>query len=130
MISPPAAPVAYSDVRHLIYTTRLAGTQGWRRNVLAKVESAAYIPLVDAGSSSRRVSHVSSTVDRSGLAARSTDFEAIAEVFMPIRIRRHNNSWHETQVTEANGIIAALADRSTACYTGRKPKFRILYGSI
>jgi hypothetical protein len=27
---------------------------------------------------------------------------------------------------DAKGIIAALADGSTACYTDRKPKFRIL----
>jgi hypothetical protein len=38
MISPTAAPVAYSVVRHLIYTSRLAGTQGWSSNVLAKAE--------------------------------------------------------------------------------------------
>ena len=34
------------------------------------------------------------------------------------------------RVTEAKGIIAALANESTACYTDRKPKFRILCGSI
>jgi len=42
MISPPAAPVAYSVVRHLIYTSQLAWTQGWNRNVLAKAEFVWY----------------------------------------------------------------------------------------
>ena len=42
MISPPAAPVGYSVVRHLIYTSRLAWTQGWNRNVLAKAEFVLY----------------------------------------------------------------------------------------
>jgi len=55
---------------------------------------------------------------------------AAAEVFMPIRIKRHDKSWQGTQVTEARGTIAALADGSTACYAGRKPKFRILCGSV
>lgn len=49
---------------------------------------------------------------------------------MPIRIRRQDKTWHGTQVTETKGIIAALADGSTACYADRKPKFRILCGSI
>jgi len=49
---------------------------------------------------------------------------------MPIRIRRHDKSWHGTQVTEAKWIIAALADGSRACYTDRKPKFRILCWSV
>jgi hypothetical protein len=31
---------------------------------------------------------------------------------MPIRIRRHDKSWHGTQVTEAKWIIAALDYRS------------------
>ena len=35
-------------------------------------------------------------------------------------IRRHNESWRGTQVTEAKGIIAALAHGSTACYTGSR----------
>jgi hypothetical protein len=54
----------------------------------------------------------------------------VAEVFMLTRIRRHDRLRHGTQVTEANGIIATVADGSTACYTDRKPKFRILCGSI
>jgi hypothetical protein len=39
MISPP---VAYTVVRHLIYTSRLAWTQRWNRNVLAKAEFVRY----------------------------------------------------------------------------------------
>ena len=35
-------PVAYSVVCHLIYTSRLAGTQGWSRNVLAEAEFISY----------------------------------------------------------------------------------------
>ena len=49
---------------------------------------------------------------------------------VPIRIRCHNKSWHGTQVTDAKGIIAALAHGSTACYTDKKPMFRILCGSV
>ena len=37
-----AAPVAYALVRHLSNTFRLAYTQGWNRNVLAKVELLVY----------------------------------------------------------------------------------------
>ena len=45
---------------------------------------------------------------------------------MPIRVGRHDKSWHGTQATEAKGIIGALAYRSTAFYTDRKLKFSIL----
>ena len=49
---------------------------------------------------------------------------------MLTRITRHGKLWHGKEVTEAKGIIAALADGSTACYADRKPEFRILCGSI
>jgi len=35
-------PVAYSVVHHLIYTSRLAWTQGWNQNVLAKAKFVGY----------------------------------------------------------------------------------------
>ena len=87
-------------------------------------------PLATTTSGRRWFTPMSSTADRPAFAVRSTDFEAIAEVFMPIRIRRHNRSWHGTQVIEAKGFIATQAGGSTAFYTGRKPQFRILCGSI
>jgi len=42
MISPPAAPVAYSVVRLLIYTAGAVQVQQWNQNVLAKAEFAGY----------------------------------------------------------------------------------------
>jgi hypothetical protein len=39
---------------------------------------------------------MSSTVDRPAFAVRSTDFKVIAEVFMPIRIKHLDKSWHGT----------------------------------
>ncbi len=73
---------------------------------------------------------MSGTVDGLALAARSPRYEAIAEAFMPIRIRRHDKSLRAAQVTEAEEIISVLSAVSTACYTGGKPVFRKLWGSI
>jgi hypothetical protein len=53
-----------------------------------------------------------------------------AEVFRLTRIRRHDIGWYGKQWAEAKGIIAALADGSTVCYTDRKPDLRILCGSV
>lgn len=50
------------------------------------------------------------------------------EVFIPIRIRRHDNKYQETQVVEHTGIILAAFVVSKACYTEQKPVIRMLYG--
>ena len=62
--------------------------------------------------------------------ARLMDYGAIAEVLMPIRIRRHDKSLCGMEATGTKGLVAARSGESTACYTGRKSKSRILYGSI
>jgi len=46
-------------------------------------------------------------VGRLAFAASSMDFKAIAKVFMPIRIRRHDRSLHAAQVIDFEEIIAA-----------------------
>ena len=51
-------------------------------------------------------------------------------VFMPIRIRRHDKKYQETQLAGSQCIIVVESTVSTACYTGRKPAFRILCGLI
>jgi hypothetical protein len=71
-----------------------------------------------------------STAARPEFAARLTGYEVMAEVFMPIRIKCHDKSLYEKQVTEAEGIIAILSSGSTASYTDRESKFRIFCGSI
>ena len=59
-------------------------------------------------------------------AARSTDFEAMMEVDMPIRITRRDKTLNATQVAEDSGVTMPLSDDPAACYAGRKPTFRIL----
>jgi hypothetical protein len=141
MISPPAAPVAFSVARHLIYTSRPAGTQGRNRNVLAKAKFVGYTSGRPIGMSSRRLNwrrrgaaplrQAHDTLSPAGGGVSETPPDrspnscsdcARQEVLMQIRIRRHNKSWHGTQVTEAKGIIAALAHGSTACYKAAEPR--------
>jgi len=73
---------------------------------------------------------MSSTVDRLSFAVLSMDFEVTAEVFMPIRITRHDKSLYGMQPYEIKGLVVTNSDESTACYTDRKFKFSILCGSI
>jgi len=49
---------------------------------------------------------------------------------MPIRMRRPDKALDETQVTEASGLSWSLSDDPAACYTDRKPRSRILCGSV
>ena len=49
---------------------------------------------------------------------------------MPIRIRRHDKSVNGTQVVEVSWITVLRVDDPAACYTDKKPKFRMLCGSI
>jgi len=60
----------------------------------------------------------------------SPDFEVIAEVSMPIRMRGHDKTCQETQSAGSERALGSVAAATTACYTDRKPKFRILQGSI
>lgn len=69
-------------------------------------------------------------MDRRASAAPLTGFAAIAEVIMPIRIRRRDKPLDRAQPTEDKGISATLAAVPLACYAGRKTKPRILCGSI
>jgi len=73
---------------------------------------------------------MSSTVARLPFAARPTGFGAIAEVFMPIRMRRQDDDCQKTQVFDSGGIIVATCADSSACYMNQKPLFGILCGSI
>jgi len=75
-------------------------------------------------------SKIGASPDRCSFAAQSMDFEVTAEVFMPIRITRPDKSLHGMQPYEIKRLVAAHSDESTACYTDRKLKFRILCGSI
>ena len=52
------------------------------------------------------------------------------EVVMPICIESPDKPRDRAQSTEDRGLSAPLADDPEACYTGRKPKFRMLSGSI
>jgi hypothetical protein len=45
---------------------------------------------------------------------------------MPIRIRRCDNKYHETQVADFDNTIAVEFAVSTAGYVDRKPVIRIL----
>ncbi len=54
----------------------------------------------------------------------------MSHVFIPIRIRRHDNKCKETQVAVPEGIVAAAFVMLRACYVDRKPAFRTLCGSI
>ena len=73
---------------------------------------------------------MSSTVDRRAFAAPPMDFDVIAEVLMPIRIRRHDKTLQEPQGAVAERAMASAIAASMACYTDRKTKLRILCGSI
>ena len=77
-----------------------------------------------------RLSPTSLTVARPGFAARSTDFEVEQEGYRLIRIRCRDKKQQGMQVTDIGGIIAEILALSRACYTDRKPIFRILCGSI
>ena len=70
------------------------------------------------------------TVARPGVAARSADFEVERNAYRLIRIRCRHKKQQGMQVTDIGGIIAEILALSRACYTDRKPIFRILYGSI
>lgn len=54
----------------------------------------------------------------------------IRKVFMPIRIKRHNNKYQAPQVVEHKGTILVVFVVSKACYMDQKPVIRVLYGSI
>jgi hypothetical protein len=64
------------------------------------------------------------------LAARLMGYGTMAEVSMPIRIRRHDESLYGMQAAGTKGLLAAPWGEPTACYTGRKSKSRILCGPI
>ena len=49
---------------------------------------------------------------------------------MPIRIQHRDNPRDRAQLTEDAGHGAPLAADLEACHTDRKPKFRMLCGSI
>jgi len=68
--------------------------------------------------------------DRPAFADRSMDYEAIAEVLMPIRIKRHDKTLPEPQGTADERVMASAIAVSRASYTGGKMKLRILCGSI
>ena len=57
-------------------------------------------------------------------------FRIFNKVFMPIRLRRCDNKYQETQIVEFYNTIAVVFAVSTAGYTDRKSVIRILYGSI
>jgi hypothetical protein len=46
--------------------------------------------------------------DRPEFAARFTDYGAIAEVSMPMRIRRHDKSWYGMEAAEGKKLVASL----------------------
>jgi hypothetical protein len=73
---------------------------------------------------------MSLTVARLGFAARSTDFEMKQEGLILIRIRCRDKGQQGMQLTDIGGITPEILDLSRACYTDRKPIFRILCGSI
>jgi len=50
---------------------------------------------------------MSSIAARPEFAARLMDYAAIAEVYMPIRIRRHDKSLYAMEATETKGLVAA-----------------------
>jgi hypothetical protein len=49
---------------------------------------------------------------------------------MPMRIRCQDKPTYRTKLTAYKGFSAPLAIARMACYAGRKPKLRILYGAI
>ena len=63
-------------------------------------------------------------------AAQSTDYDFIAEVFMPIRIRRFAKTSTEVQPDDFERDIASVTVATTASYTDRQMIFRVLCGSI
>jgi hypothetical protein len=67
---------------------------------------------------------------RPEFAARLMDYEAIAEVSRPIRISGHDKLLYGTEPAQTKGLVAALSRESTASYTDRKSKSRILCASI
>jgi len=70
------------------------------------------------------------TVALPGSTAPSTDFEMEREGYGLIRIRCRDKKQQGMQVTDIGRIIAEIVALSRACYTDRKPIFRILCGSI
>ena len=117
-----ARPADLSDVVH---RTKADDPSARRARRLLGSPPLTYTPFTDADARARWES-----ICRGGIRRAYFPVLNRAEFVMPVRIRRHDQSWHGAQVTDAKGIIAALADRSTACYTGTKPKFRILCRSI
>ena len=85
-----------------------------------------------ATATSRRRSStpMSSIGDRPEFAARSTDFEAMTEDDMLIRITRPDKTLNATQVAQDSRVSTPLSDNPAACYADRKATFRILCGSI
>jgi hypothetical protein len=49
---------------------------------------------------------------------------------MPIRIRRHDKLTYRAKPTEYKGVSVPFAITPMACYADKKPKFRMLCGSI
>ena len=47
------------------------------------------------------------------------------EDVMPIHLRRHDKKQQGAQASDVEGIIAGVFAISTACYTDRKPMFRV-----
>ncbi len=73
---------------------------------------------------------MSLTVDQLVFGAPSMNFEVIEEVFMLIRIRHHDKTSKETQLSDLYGYIVQAIGETKEFYTGRKPGFRVLCGSI
>jgi hypothetical protein len=68
---------------------------------------------------------MSSLGDRPEFAARSTDFEAITEDDMLIRITRRDKAFNATQVVGDSRIRTPRSDNPAACYEARKATSRI-----
>jgi len=49
---------------------------------------------------------------------------------MPIRTKCRAKPRHRAQPTEDTGLGASLADDPETCYAAKKPKFRMLCGSL
>jgi hypothetical protein len=68
--------------------------------------------------------------DRRVFAVRLTDFEAIEEVIMQIRLRCRDKGAASIQRIDINLFMVIVRRDAMASYTDRKPNLRILCGSI
>jgi hypothetical protein len=73
---------------------------------------------------------MSLTVDQLVFGAPSMNFEVIEEVFILIRIRYHDKTSKETQLSDLYRYIVQAIGETKEYYMDRKPGFRVLCGSI